>query len=59
MDFVELAWIPLVLGPKLLTGKMEQHGMLFHAMTLAAKTCVLVRARLEAEPFQSGIAKSS
>ena len=37
MDFVELAWIPLVLGPKLLTGKMEQHGMLFHAMTSAAK----------------------
>ena len=40
MDFVELAWIPLVLGPKLLTGKMEQHGtgMLFHAMTSAAKS---------------------
>jgi hypothetical protein len=48
VDFVELAWIPLVLGPKLVTGKMEQHGR-WHVVSCAGY------GSAGAEPFQSGI----
>jgi hypothetical protein len=56
VDLVELAWIPLVLGPKLLTEKMEQHGMLFHAMTSAAKAEIVVcwlRLGWKPSPFKA------